>query len=96
MKSPLAQLESAKSRFGLRLTSFSIANVLSFLKICYGVPADEVQVAWPGEDVGFQESWQRSTGMTFNWASLITQSDIDPLSKEEILSVYGGNKANPI
>lgn len=37
--------------------------------------------------------------MTFNLNSPITESDINPLSKEEILSVYGGNmqgNANPI
>lgn len=84
---------------GLRLISFSIANVLSFLKIYYGVPADEVQFSWPSEDAAFQEPWRRSTGMTFNWNSPITETDIDPLSKEEILSVYGGNmqgNVNPV
>lgn len=84
---------------GLRLISFSIANVLSFLKIYYGVPADEGQFSWPSEDAAFQEPWRRSTGMTFNWNSPITETDIDPLSKEEILSVYGGNmqgNVNPV
>jgi len=75
----------------LRLISFSIANVLSFLKIYYGVPAGEVQFSWPNDEATFQEPWQRSAGMTFNWNSPITESDINPLSKEEILSVYDGN-----
>lgn len=73
---------------GLHLISFSIANVLGYLKIYSGVPANEVQFAWPSDDSLFQEPWKRSTGMTFNWNSPISASDITSLSKDDILSVY--------
>jgi hypothetical protein len=74
--------------YALHLISFSITNVLGFLKISYGVPANEVQFSWPTEDSMYQEPWNRSTGMTLNWNSPITESDITPLSKEDIVSVY--------
>jgi hypothetical protein len=74
--------------YGLQLISFSITNVLGFLKIFYGVPAKEVQFSWPSEDSIYQEPWNRNTGMTINWDSQIMESDITPLSKEDILVVY--------
>jgi hypothetical protein len=74
--------------YGLRLISFSITNVLGFLKIFYGVPANEVQFSWHSGDSIYQEPWGRNTGMTFNWNSPIAENDITPLSKEDILSVY--------
>jgi len=77
--------------YGLHLISFSITNVLGFLKIFYGVPANEVQFSWPSDDSIYQEPWKRNTGMTFNWNSPITEEDITPLSKEDILS-----KVDPI
>lgn len=77
--------------YALHLISFSITNVLGFLRIFYGVPANEVQFSWPSEDSMYQEPWKRNTGMTFNWNSPTTESDITPLSKEDILSVYKEN-----
>ena len=74
--------------FALHLISFSITNVIGFLKIYYGMPANEVQFYWPSEDSLYQEPWNHDTGMTFNWNSPITEIDITPLSKEEIFSVY--------
>lgn len=74
--------------YALHLISFSISNVLGFLKISYGVPANEVQFSWPSDDSIYEAPWNRNTGMTFNWNSPITADDITPLSKEDILSVY--------
>jgi hypothetical protein len=79
--------------YALLLISMSITNVVGFLKIFYGVPAEEVQFSWPSDDETYQEPWKRRSGIdSMGWNSQITEDVITPLSKEEILSsAYGEN-----
>jgi hypothetical protein len=69
--------------------------VISFLKILYGVPANEVSFSWSSNDETYQEPWKRGFSVSsLGWNSQITVDAITPLSKEEILSVYSEGKEN--
>jgi hypothetical protein len=78
--------------YALRLISVSINNIIVFLKIFHGVPAADVNFSWLTDDATYNEPWSRSTGITqFGLNSPITEQDITPLSKHEIVSVYDDN-----
>lgn len=82
--------------YALHLISFSINNVIAFLKIYHGVPAEEVNFAWPSDNDTYDEPWSRSAGITsFAWNSPIAEQSITPLTKDEILSVYDNDTNTP-
>jgi hypothetical protein len=74
--------------YALLLISMSINNVVGFLKVLHGVPANEVQFSWASDDESYQEPWKRGVVSGMGWNSQIRADFITPLSKEEILSVY--------
>lgn len=77
----------------LQLISSSIHNVVAFLRIMHGVPRSEVPFTYCTDNESYQLPWSRSTGMTaLRWNSQITENAIEPLTKEDILSVYAEGK----
>ena len=74
---------------GLELLSESIKNVLSFLRILNGVDPAVVPFFYPTDLNEFREPWRRSVGVTsWNMDNVVAQTDILPLTPEEILKVY--------
>jgi len=81
----------------LHLISASIHNAVAFLRIMHGVPQTEVPFAYYTEDESYQLPWSRSTGMTgLRWNSQIPEKAIEPLTKEDILSVYRRIRINEV
>lgn len=82
--------------YGLKLVALSLNNIVNYLKIINGVPADQVQFYRLTDSTLYEEPWKRSNNMGINsmtWTEFqITEDDIEKFSKEEILSVYKNEK----
>jgi hypothetical protein len=77
------------SFFGLHLISISLQNILSFLKVFNGVNPKSIQIVWPSDEFLFEAPWSVLPGTTsMNLDTVITKGDINPFTKEEILSIY--------
>jgi hypothetical protein len=73
----------------LSLISTSTRNVLAVLKAMNGVPLSELQLSYPEDEEYFEEPWKRHGGVfSLSMNSPIHVSFINPLSKDQILSVY--------
>jgi len=74
----------------IQLLSFSIANVVGYLKILSGRPPAEVKYFWPSQpDEAFEEAWDaRSSHLEFAANVNITAAEIKPMSKTEVLESY--------
>ena len=76
--------------YGLILISFSLQNVLSFLRVVNGVDPTTVQFAWPQDDSLFEKPWEVSTSITnMSMDVVILPEHIGPFNREEILASYG-------
>lgn len=73
----------------LGLISFSVHNVLAFLKATAGVDRSSLGFRRPQSDDAFQTPWQRTLGIRFsNLDSIVFEEDVHRFSREEILAVY--------
>lgn len=76
--------------YGLHLLSFSMENILGFVKIgMHQVDPGKVTFCWPSDDAAFDELWKPIGGPTgFSMVSVIHADHIKAFSKEEILEQY--------
>jgi hypothetical protein len=75
--------------YGLYLISFSLQNILSFLKVVNDVDPTTVQFSWPSNEALFDEPWRLVASVTeIGMDTVITAEHIIPFSKDEILAVY--------
>jgi hypothetical protein len=78
--------------YGLHLIAISIHNIVSYLKIRNGISAEQVQFLWPTDEDLYHEPWKRSRSIGINrisWPEYqITEDQIEPYSKEDILSIF--------
>lgn len=78
--------------WGLHLVTMSITNIIEFLKILNGVPADEARFVWPEDLNVFKKPWENTvklgiTSMT-GFGPQLNSTLIKPYTNKEILSDY--------
>ncbi|SRR6266446_2956010 len=79
----------------LHLISSSIHNAVAFLRVLHREPLNEVPFVWYEDEETYLQPWSRSTGLTsFALHAQVTEVDITPLSKDEIVAVYDDNDQN--
>lgn len=83
--------------YGLHLISFSLQNILSFLKVMHGGDPTTVQFFWPNDESLFEAAWSLAPGVTgMNFDTMIAAQHITPFSKEEIMATYQtGDEPDP-
>ena len=75
--------------YGLILLSYSLQNVLAFLKIVNGIKPEDVEFSWPIDDKLFKIPWEKSPEViSMSMDNIINMEHIIPKTKEDILSVY--------
>ena len=74
---------------GLVLLSMSINNIISFLRIAYGVSASSCKFSTPSSRDAFDTPWQNPVGVEdINFDTLLSHSDIVPCTKDEVIQSY--------
>jgi hypothetical protein len=75
--------------YGLLFLSTSIKNVVSYLMIAGGVPGSMVKFEWFPDEADYHKPWESSPSLrSFNGDTIVSASDIEPMTKEQILSTY--------
>ncbi len=83
-----------KTALLLQLTSISIANITSALKIANGFDATKCRYFRPVEDADFKTPWSFSPGITgCNMDFAISDSDVVPTTKESLLQIINDKKS---
>jgi len=71
------------------LLTYSIKNILSFLKMKNGVKPETLKFSWPSDLRAFEDAWKPLSGVSnFSVGSIINQEDIEIFDREEILAEY--------
>ncbi len=72
----------------LKLVSISLYNIVSWLRLCNGVAAEELLIRCPETLGEFDGPWKDVPGVESSLDVSVPVDRIKPLSKEAILSVY--------
>jgi len=81
------QLE--KFYYGLYLLSYSLHNVLTFLKIANGVKPETVEFSWPIDDELYDFPWKMLPSITqISMHNIISKEQINLQTKQDIISIY--------
>lgn len=71
----------------LQLVQFSIANVLSALRIANGFPVNECEFVRPQDDEDFRKPWKYSTGVSsMSFDFVLDESQLPNVTKVDIMS----------
>lgn len=77
----------------IEVLSYSMNNVISFLKMLMGVPPEDTLYGLPDDPKCFIDCFSKPSGIKFSTNANIAKEDIIAFPDEEILSVYNeGNK----